>query len=200
MTANAKIPPAAFLIVAIVAFSAPYLLTLPRSPSFQGQLLVATNKLDGSPFESAVVYLIKHDETGAYGLVINRPSGKTAGAAKVRIFSGGPVDEDKRAILHSHDVTAPASLDLPAPNNDLAVTEVEDSTNNLLALIAQGQTPRFYRVTEGYVGWGPGQIEGEMRRGHWMTAPYNEAIVFSDHPETAWGEINSAHTQSTRQP
>ena len=135
-------------------------------------MLLATDKLTSGPFKESIVYLIKHDVTGAFGLVINRPSDKAG------VFLGGPVAEDRQVILHTPDVMTTGSAKLPDPNNDLAVSE-EDAVPLLLDMIAKGNAPRKFRLIQGYTGWGPGQMEGEMRRGHWVTAPYDEEIVFA---------------------
>ena len=47
--------------------------------SLQGQLLIDGGSLAGSFFNHTVVLLCQHNEEGAFGLVLNRPMGKSVG-------------------------------------------------------------------------------------------------------------------------
>ena len=42
------------------------------------------------------------------------------------------------------------------------------------------------RVFAGYSGWGPGQLEGEMAQGVWLTAPSSREAVFGTRSEDLW--------------
>lgn len=164
-----------FLAVAAIAFFIPYFLTLDEPQSYQGQLLEATDRLKGEPFEGSIVYLIKHNMTGAYGVIVNKATDEMQNGQIV--FLGGPVVEDQRVILHTPDAMADRSLRLPEPNNDLAGSE-EGAVDALLDMIAKGNAPRKFKLFKGYAGWAPGQLESELRRKHWTVAPYDEATVF----------------------
>ncbi|MDX1402158.1 MAG: YqgE/AlgH family protein, partial [Kiloniellales bacterium] len=41
----------------------------------KGRLLVATPELEGTFFSQSVIYMIEHDQTGAFGLLVNRSLG-----------------------------------------------------------------------------------------------------------------------------
>ena len=45
--------------------------------SLKGQFLLDGGKLNGSFFHRAVVFVCQHDPEGAFGLMINRPTGHT---------------------------------------------------------------------------------------------------------------------------
>ena len=47
--------------------------------SLQGQLLIDGGSLAGSFFNHTVVLVCQHNEEGAFGLVLNRPMGKSVG-------------------------------------------------------------------------------------------------------------------------
>ncbi len=49
--------------------------------SLKGQLLLDNGRLHGSFFHRTVVLICQHDEQGAFGLMINRPSGTKVGDA-----------------------------------------------------------------------------------------------------------------------
>ncbi|MFO0261791.1 MAG: hypothetical protein ACK53V_09210, partial [Planctomycetota bacterium] len=43
------------------------------SPSLQGELLVASELLEETPFARTVVYVLQDDPAGTFGVVLNRP-------------------------------------------------------------------------------------------------------------------------------
>ena len=45
--------------------------------SLEGHLLIASSQLADPNFARTLVLLIQHSEDGAFGVVINRPAGKT---------------------------------------------------------------------------------------------------------------------------
>ena len=80
----------------------------------QGKFLVATDVVQGELFAETVVLLLHYDETGAFGLVVNRPTdvelgellADEDGLADYRgtLFWGGPVQMDSlRALLYTDD-------------------------------------------------------------------------------------------------
>jgi putative transcriptional regulator len=46
-----------------------------------------------------------------------------------------------------------------------------------------------FRAYVGYSGWGPGQLESEMKIGSWITVPADPATVFEKDPTRVWSEI-----------
>ena len=38
----------------------------------------------------------------------------------------------------------------------------------------------------GYSGWGPGQLDDEIKRNAWMTVPAEQALLFSDDFMMKW--------------
>ena len=69
-------------IVLLVATVAPRAATaaadpkaMPHRDGLAGQLLVAEPSLDDPNFDHTVVLIVRHDRSGALGLVVNRPYG-----------------------------------------------------------------------------------------------------------------------------
>jgi putative transcriptional regulator len=173
------------------------LLAPPGSPaprrSLAGQFLVASERLESSPFARTVVYLVRHDADGAYGLVINRPGPELPLApllrqlglddrgvtGRIRTHGGGPVEIGHWAVLHSGEYTIQGTERL-AP--DVALT----SEPAVLADIAHGTGPRRYRLLLGYAGWRGGQLEDEIDAGAWITVPADLDILFDDDYPTKW--------------
>ncbi|HEY3305153.1 MAG TPA: YqgE/AlgH family protein, partial [Candidatus Binatia bacterium] len=141
-----------------------------------GQFLVATREMADPRFAESVIYMIRHDRTGAMGLVINRPVAegplsdllkalgqKGEGAVEtVRIHLGGPVESERLFILHSNDYAASATMFV---GNGLGVSGDDD----ILQAIERGKGPRQKLFIFGYAGWAPGQLEQEIKNGAWFT-------------------------------
>jgi putative transcriptional regulator len=154
--------------------------------SLKNQFLIAMPTLSGSYFGSTVTYLCEHNEDGAMGLMINRPSDltllemlaqigiRTNGlTADVPVMEGGPVATDRGFILHTDDKRFDASLDLGAGLMLTAAREV-------LEAIGAGEGPKDYLVTLGYAGWGAGQLEEELLENAWLTCPMSLDVLFRE--------------------
>ena len=127
--------------------------------SYRGHLLIAGPSLWDTNFRRSVVLIGDHDEEGALGVVLNRPSGSTIGEAVPTLSSlvgsdeplyvGGPVQPDSVVILG--DFLQPERAGLIA----------FDSVGFLVGDVDVGQTLglRRARVFAGYAGWAPGQLE-----------------------------------------
>ena len=65
--------------------------------SLEGQLLLASPQLVDPNFVRTVVLLVQHNDEGAFGLVINRPTGKTVQELWKRV-ENRPVKTGNRSI------------------------------------------------------------------------------------------------------
>ncbi len=159
----------------------------------RGQLLVASPDIMDPRFMRSVVYMVKHDNTGAVGLIINKTFGigplreflkglgVDPGGARgtIKLHYGGPVAPKAGFVLHTADYKGP---DTRVVNKDMAMTTELD----VMHAIAEGRGPRKSLFAMGYSGWAAGQLEGEIERGDWLNAPADEALVFDDDHETKW--------------
>jgi putative transcriptional regulator len=152
--------------------------------TLEGQLLLASPQLADPNFARAVLLLVEHNQTGALGLVLNRPTGKTVQELWKQV---GEAPCDSQNPVH---LGGPVSGPLMAlhTSGDLAEMEVVDGIffaakkQNLDALVRQ--TGNF-KVFIGHAGWGPGQLEGEIADGAWKTLPARAEDVF-DAGEDLW--------------
>ena len=48
---------------------------------------------------------------------------------------------------------------------------------------------RRLRVYAGHAGWGPGQLQGELRRGDWYLVEADAELVFTTEPESIWPRL-----------
>ncbi|MFQ5619560.1 MAG: YqgE/AlgH family protein [Rhodospirillales bacterium] len=190
---------AAVAVAALVSLSGPGLggedgVVAPKhTPFLAGQLLVATQKLGDPRFAQTVIYMVNHDAKGAMGLIVNRAIGvgpldkllKGFGieggdaAGTIRLYYGGPVDLERGFMLHSTDYKGPGTR---VVNKGVAIT----TQLEVLKAIAKGEGPKRSLFALGYAGWGPGQLEGEIARDDWVTAPADENLIFGDDLENTW--------------
>ncbi|MGI9648440.1 MAG: YqgE/AlgH family protein [Acidimicrobiia bacterium] len=150
--------------------------------SLAGRLLVASPHLLDPNFFRSVVLILEHDEQGAVGVVINQPS--TSGldgelpewagllAEPPVVFVGGPVQPEAAVGLADGVEGSPVAgvglVDLSAPPGELSVP---------------------VRIYAGYAGWGPGQLEDELREGGWIVAAAQAGDVFAETPGALWSSI-----------
>lgn len=162
-----------------------------KKKTLQGQLLLDSGQLGGSFFQHTVLLICKHDAEGAFGLVLNRTLGKTAGELIVAdlpielkespLFLGGPVQPGALSYLHT-DIFIPEADVLP----NLALGH---SLDDLLD-IGEGFSPtKKVRLFAGYAGWSPGQLENEMKRKSWLTFPASLELVFETPPDKLWEKV-----------
>ena len=158
-----------------------------------GQLLVASSEMQDPRFAQTVIYMVRHDASGAQGLVVNRPLGELPLAVlleqmgmetkgiqgSVRLHSGGPVDGLRLFVLHTADYVGDGTLSI----KDGIALSWEPA---ILGAIAQGKGPRRALLALGYAGWGPGQLEAEIKAGAWVRAAADEALVFDTDHATKW--------------
>lgn len=149
--------------------------------SLQGQFLIASPHLADPNFYKGVVLMIKHDEEGAMGLILNRPTENTVGQlwkmvgeedVKCRhpIFLGGPVNGPLLA-LHKLKPAAEAEV---LPGIYFAATK-----SKLEQLVRQKTKPaKPFRFFMGYAGWAGGQLEDELEAGGWLTAKASKSLIF----------------------
>lgn len=167
--------------------------TPPGAAGLTGQLLVATPEMNDRRFAGTVIYMVRHDMNGAMGLIVNRPDKEIPIAllmdrlgldgkgvrGGLRLHYGGPVEPWKAFILHSADYKAE---DTQVIENGIALTRHPA----ILRAIGAGAGPRRALLALGYAGWAPGQLEGEIHAGAWVTVPPDAALVFDDKYDTKW--------------
>jgi putative transcriptional regulator len=184
-----------FFVFALTALSAGAAEPGAASSSLAGQFLVASPRMSDPRFVHTVVYMVSHDGDGAMGLVVNRSYGRGPlksllhgfGVEKVKaeetvvLHYGGPVEQIRGFVLHSADYRGPSTQVVA---NDVALSTGFD----ILKALAVGGGPRQKLFLLGYAGWGPGQLEGEIARNDWLTAPADDHLIFSDDSEKIWEE------------
>jgi len=188
---------AAILLLAVAALLAA---AEPVAEPPAGDLLVASAMMQDPRFQRSVILVLRHDAGGAFGVAINRPLGTRTIAevladangtpdknsardanleTTISVYLGGPVQPEYGFVIHGDDYRRPETLIL---GNGLAMT----STKEVLRDIARQQGPKKYLFAVGYAGWGAGQLEGEIARRDWFTAPADPGLVFDEERGAVW--------------
>lgn len=164
--------------------------------------LVALPQMHDEYFSRAVVLLAHHDETGAFGLIMNRPmkdedneptqmtaeikdvAGNTLFISSENLFGGGPVGNE--SIFALHEIEAVGNEESSIGGQLYLGTEPE-VFQKLLEHEAYKPKRRFFM---GFSSWTAGQLESELRGGSWIAVPYSREYVFENVPreDRQWPE------------
>jgi putative transcriptional regulator len=160
--------------------------------SLRGKLLLATPGLVDPNFFRSVVLLLEHNEGGALGVVLNRPTDTAVqealptwadlAAEPAVVFTGGPVQPDSAIGLglaslgDEPDGFAPllggvGSVDLAREPDDIR------------------PAPERLRVFAGYSGWGEGQLEGEIVQASWFVVDAEPGDAWTRDPSGLWRAV-----------
>ena len=156
----------------------------------EGQLLVASPAMSDPNFARSVVAIANHDEDGALGIVLNRPSDTEVVEAVPELE--GVVDSDE--VVFVGGPVQPASIVVLAEFEDPAeaaylVVDAVGLVSDRTGLDRLGVATARRRVYAGYTGWGPGQLEAELEREDWIVEPALAEDVFSEVPVELWAQV-----------
>jgi putative transcriptional regulator len=160
----------------------------------QGKLLISTPRLNGSCFEKSLIYVCRHNEEGAMGLVLNQtiPTKKSHSIlsqlnidddfcllSSINLHLGGPVDVFRGFILHSDDYRTSGTSILDA---GYALSCSVDALRDVIS----GKGPSKSIVALGYAGWEAGQLEAEIHDDSWLCLNASEELIFHTHYSDKW--------------
>jgi putative transcriptional regulator len=156
--------------------------------SLQGKLLVSSPALVDPNFRKTVVLIAHHDDEGAMGLVLSRPSDVEAveavpllaglPGANEPVFVGGPVQPEAFMVLAEFDDVSQAA----APSMGGLGFMPADAEPEELAI-------RRLRLFAGYSGWSPGQLEAELAENSWIVVDALADDAFADDPDELWRTV-----------
>ncbi|MCH9704965.1 MAG: YqgE/AlgH family protein [Proteobacteria bacterium] len=150
-------------------------------------LMATSGGSSSSLFANSIIYICRHDESGAFGIIINKPS-KTRVVELLKslkisgikdqgqmIMHGGPVKQEQVFILHS------------CPNDYEVTIKVGDEigvtlSRDILTAIAEKRAPEKMLFACGYAGWESGQLEEEIIENSWLVLPAAADIIFDIPP------------------
>lgn len=166
--------------------------------SLTNHFLIAMPSLNDPNFEQSVSYICEHNNEGAMGVVINRPTTLSfsdlceqleieltdSDVANYPIFDGGPVETDRGFILHTPIGEWESTLTV---SKDIGLTMSQD----IIEAIAEGydsdnKPPKHFIITLGYAGWSEDQIEDEIAENIWLNVLANPEILFNTPIDKRW--------------
>ena len=167
----------------------------PDAEFLSGRLLIAMPGIEDPRFEQALVLVCAHTPEHAMGITLNRPlDGVTVPDLLDRlgvkttielppqlVLAGGPVERERGFVLHTNDFRAPDST--------VPVAEGVSLTATRDVLQARGDPalrPHRSMLALGYAGWGPGQLEREIRENVWLTCDVDPSLIFDEDYAFKW--------------
>ena len=148
-------------------------------------------------FHRSVVFLLRHDQKGSLGLVVNRsesvklsealPNIDIAENSPHRVTLGGPV-----AVGHALFLARSAA---PLDQAQHVIDDIYYSGNGelLKRLLAKGTSESELRVYAGHAGWAEGQLASEIARGGWHVVRADPDAIFSVNTKSLWENLIERH-------
>lgn len=156
-----------------------------------GRLLVAAPDLMDVNFFQTIVYILNHDEEGAFGFVLNRPTILSLNEVimntedhrpvfeQMQVMEGGPVKRDTISVLTLKWSAKKKTLSPAFPSSIDAIEAT--AKKSLMGLY----------VFRGHAGWGATQLEREIRDGSWSVCEADPVIRDSQITRGLWPFLNS---------
>jgi putative transcriptional regulator len=158
-----------------------------ESVNLTNHFLIAMPNMADPHFAKSLTFVCEHNEQGALGLVVNRPTDMTLGTlfeqidiplgnqslGGLPVYFGGPVQVDRGFVLHRPVGGWQSTLSV---NGNIGLTTSKDILQALSH--GKGPGPDNILVSLGYAGWAPGQLEHELGQNAWLTVPAQPSVIF----------------------
>ena len=155
-------------------------------------LLLSMPQMLDPNFVRTVILLCKHNDEGAFGLVMNRPlvtSGRVvvnldppvSTQRELEVWIGGPVEPESSWILVGRKSEQAGAFGVPIAEGLSLSTSPE-----LLRSLLEPDPPPDTRLIIGYSGWGPGQLEQELEESAWLLSDVDRDLLFTTPAEQMW--------------
>jgi putative transcriptional regulator len=165
-----------------------------------GSLLVASPELSDPMFARSVVLVLRHDDQGTLGVVLNRPTnlvpatifpelGAGIGSYEGHLFRGGPIAPTR--LLYIVRGLAAATVNGPEVVEKVFLS-IDDASLPDMTRLADGTND--LRLYAGHAAWVPGQLQSEINAGGWEVLPATPEIVFHSDPGRLWTELEGRGT------
>jgi len=147
--------------------------------STTGHLLIAPPNMGDPNFDGTVVYIVDHDEAGALGVVINRPT-ETPVALLIPELSEHVVEPD--VFFEGGPVGSDQVLGIGLTGGRLEIVDLE-------AVISGALRPESLRLFAGYTGWAAGQLDGELAISAWIVSEATHDDVMGLERDSVWRRV-----------
>jgi putative transcriptional regulator len=154
--------------------------------TLKGHLLIATPQLQSPIFTRSVILMIDQNKNGALGVIVNQQISTTMTDLAGKIFVddfewdktislGGPV-ASSLMVLHTDESLADQEI--------ISGVYITAEGSKVQELIERRPEPSL--VVANYSGWGPGQLDHEIRRNSWLTLPATIDHIFWTGEKELW--------------
>ena len=161
-----------------------------ENANFTDHFLIAMPNMVDPNFAGALTYICDHGADGALGVVINKPVDLTVdnlleqigievkdeNLKDLPVYFGGPVQVERGFVLHQPVGSWNSTLTV---NERVGLTTSKD----ILEATALCNGPEQILVALGYAGWGPGQLESEIKQNAWLSVQADPDVIFHLPPE-----------------
>ncbi len=160
-------------------------------------LLLAMPQVLDPFFHRSVVLLLRHNDEGSFGFVVNRPTEiplaeilkgmeiSWQGEESAMVFFGGPVQSQLGSVIFAPNAESVAEVGQDENSTEICPGICMSQHLDNLGRLA-GKPPAQFRLYLGYAGWGAGQLVTEIIRNDWLTAPVRAELLFSRQPADVW--------------
>jgi putative transcriptional regulator len=158
-----------------------------------GMFLVAGRGLHDPHFSKTVIFILRHDEEGSVGLVINRP-------IDLRLSEAIPDLDDQQAQTYYMYYGGPVAISLVSMllkdseesrlirhiTSDVYISADRRVLDRLLAEKQPQNRLRFYL---GHAGWTAGQLALEIERHDWHVISADSGLIFNRDTGRLWQRL-----------
>ena len=158
-----------------------------------GKLLVASRDLADPNFAKTVVLLVRSDDQGIVGLILNRRTDLTLS----RVLEGPPETKDRSdpAYLGGPVEVPTVTALLQSPTKVEGADHIFGGVYLIYTKTIFEQTlaarpaPQVFHVYLGYAGWTNDQLRKELELGAWFIFPADTDAVFNSDPGSLWPQM-----------
>ena len=161
----------------------------------KGNIICALPQLKDIFFSRSIIYITHHNKDGAVGIVLNYKVLNIKGSELFRKLDikgvnknldseftfhiGGPLNQNNGFILHSSDYKSEFTLNV---SKKVKLT----CSTDIISDIAKNKGPKSFFISLGYSGWGPGQLEREIKENSWINIDEELDLLFGADSEKKW--------------
>jgi putative transcriptional regulator len=158
--------------------------------SYKGKILISTPDISGDIFSRSVVLIIEHNESGAFGLILNKKNGQMSSKFKnffdfkIEVYDGGPVENDKVFFIVKEKKVTEVFSEI---NKDFYLTE--DIESIISAVLNKELDINDVKIFSGYSGWSAEQLDDEVQRKLWTVVDVYNLDYTLPNDQTLWKSI-----------
>ncbi|MDQ0782974.1 YqgE/AlgH family protein [Chryseobacterium sp. W4I1] len=158
--------------------------------SYKGKILISTPDISGDIFSRSVVLIIEHNESGAFGLILNKKNGQMSSKFKnffdfkIEVYDGGPVENDKVFFIVKEKKVTEVFSEI---NKDFYLTE--DIESIISAVLNKELDINDVKIFSGYSGWSAEQLDDEVHRKLWTVVDVYNLDYTLPNDQTLWKSI-----------